>query len=516
MATIDELKVKITADSQELVTGLTKGLNTAKSIVSQLGGTSVDWNNIFTQGLNLANLTELSLTLGTVFTAAIGAAVGMALDAAVSSAAQFQAMLVPAGVAAGLTPSQISQTGQAALTTSGTTGQNPSDIVATTDALSTFLSTGDASAVSQQIAELAPTFGSMSDITTAAIPIMKEFGVTTQSQAVAVLTDLMHAAQATDQPISKIADGFSAFIPQLINGGAGLSSFNGLLSSYAGIVQSSGFDVANNTFSDITGSIKNATGPLELMGNLTGTIGLNLGNVNQAVASGDLSTLLPAIAKGFTALSNQTGGNLNLIAGALGISATNAGSLAVYTNNWPKTATHAAAVAKNTESISKSFADSDTEVRNLTEDWDTFKAQLTNAGTIFLPVAEALTKMVASWVFGNVFGGLTSSIAKSLNDGMNNAADFMRSTYLPTINKLFGPLGQTLADALKSGLDGDIFSGFSTKLAAAVKTGLSDFGKDVTAAENSVSTTYNTTINAASSDAKSVITQLYNAYLGIK
>ena len=346
MAVIDELTILIDADSKGIESTLKKTLQIVTGTVGQMNKQEVDWTSIFTRAVSPALIGGIA----SMFAFAIGQSL------------QFQQAMNTTGTAAGESSLQIAQTGQAALGMADNTGQSAQNIAnAMLQVSSIFgVNTDATNEVTQALTQLSDSgFGSLNDIVSATIPLFKEFGVTTSQQAVAMLTSLMHGAEASKESIATLAGQFGQFSPALVAAGANVSSFNGLISDFAGRIQSLGLANAQAVFQAIADSAMKPTGPFELLGQ-------NIKKVQDSIQSGDLTGLVDNLSKKLQSMGNIS----QLVATNMGLSADQVTQFQISAKNLSKTDTDIKNVATSTQTIGDAWNQSDTAVREFTRLWN--------------------------------------------------------------------------------------------------------------------------------------------------
>lgn len=371
---LDELTIMIEADARGIESTLKKTLGIVSGTIGQMNKQEVDWTSIFTRAISPAIISGVA----SVFALAI------------SQSLAFQQSMNTTGTAAGESAGQIAQTGQAALNMSANLGQSAGNIANTMLQVSSIFgaNTQDTKDVTQAMSELADSgFGSLNDITQSTIVLFKEFGVTTRSQAIDMLTSLMHAAQGAKESIPAIAQQFGQFAPALVAAGASVKSFNGLIASFGGIIESAGLPAANAQFTALASSANNVVGPMELLGVSS------LPGIKSAIQNGDLVGLLDKTA---TKLHDM-GSNAYLVATAFGFSKDQIDQFNIRAKNFPQVDKDTKAIAVSTQSIADAWNQSDNAIREFTKLWNNLASIMTSG-----PISEFLTLF-----------------AKGLNDDLN-------------------------------------------------------------------------------------------------
>jgi len=384
---LDDLQILITADSRGVEQVLKKTTQTVLGTVNNINSQEIDWTSIFTQSVSPA----------------IIAGVASMFAFAISNAVQFQAAMNTAGTAAGDTPDQIAQVGSAALSLAGSTAQAPQDLANSMLSLSAVLpNVSDQSEVTAAMAQLAGSgFGSLSDITQAAIPIMQEFGVTTADGAITVLTDLMHGAQASKESIAEFANSFSPYGTAFADAGVTLDNLNGLMSTFAGEIEAVGKTNAEAVFSSLATSANNPAGPMELLGS-------SIGDVRKSLTTdGGIDAITKA--------SNQMqilGPSAQIVATAFGFSSQQVLAFQLDAKNLTQVIADTKTAGENTQTIAQAFIQADNDLRDFQNDWETLKTNLIPIGDLLLKGMGDLAKNISTYVIPAV-----GTIANDINNG---------------------------------------------------------------------------------------------------
>lgn len=386
---LDTLLIKIDGDARGIQSVIRGAVTTATGAVNQINKQEVDWTSIFTRAV----------------TPAIISGVASMFAYAIDQSLQFQQAMNETGTAAGENAGQIAQMGQSALTLSTQVPQSAQDIANAMVQLSAiFSNTADQQSVVAAMSELSASgFGSLNDIVSASTNIFKQFGVTTADQAVQVLTDLMHAAEGAKETIPALASQFSGFSDELPGANKTLTSFNGLISTFASEVANLGANGAQQIFAALASSSSSAAGPMEILGQSFGSIQRSL------MTDGGLSAIMQA-----SKTLADMGPDAALVATSFGLSATQVSQFQTNATKLSSVADTQKQIATNQQTITDAYNLSDSSLRDLQLDWAKFKAAATEAGTAFLPVAK---------IFADIFvNGLTDAEAffKTVTDGMGN------------------------------------------------------------------------------------------------
>jgi len=443
MSVIDNLQVLITADARGIDSVLKRTLQTVTGTVNQINKQEVDWTSIFTRSVSPA---------------VIGA-VASVFAFAISNAIQFQSALNQLGTAAGDNAAQIGQLGQSALGLSTVVPSSAQDIASAMAQVSgIFSDVNDQQAVVAAMAQLAASgFGSLGDIVGASVNIFKTWGVTTKDQAIAVLTQLMHGAETAKESIPALAAQFEQFSPSLIEAGANLSSFNGLISTFSSEIKNIGVKGTGEIFQSLSDSANNVVGPMELLG-------ISIAKVRQSLLQdGGLS----AITQTSQALAKM-GPTANLVATAFGFSKDQIAAFDLNAQRLPQIAKDALATAQNSQTIGDAYKQSDSALRQLEISWNIFKASL-------IPIADILLKGINHWISGdwlnpvsdkirsffasmgidigavirNMGTMFTTGIVDAIKGGWNLGASFLKASAL-VLTFSFGNLMDILGKVVKA------------------------------------------------------------------
>lgn len=386
MAYIDSLKILITGDTAGIETAVKQALNIVEGGVNAMNEQEVDWTGIFSRAVSPAIISGVA----SVFAFAI------------SQAVNFQTAMATTGTAAGDSTSQIAALSQSALNVSATVPASAQDVAnAMVQVSQVFGNTADQAQIVTEMAQLsAAGFGSLSDIVNAAVPIFQQFGVTTTAQATQVLTDLMHAAEGAKESIPELSDQFSSFSNQLPGADKSLTSFNGLVSTFAAEIQNLGSAGAEQIFSAL-GTAANGSNPaLDALGGGLAKITSSL------LSNGGLSAI-----EQFSTTLKAMGPNAALIATNMGLSAQQVGQFQVNASKLPQVATDAKNIATNTQSIKGAFDQADVGTNKLLTDWNALKAGFLE-NPFWNIVAQGFVEMA---------GIITGSIS-GINDALKSLA----------------------------------------------------------------------------------------------
>jgi len=412
MSVIDNLQVLITADARGIDSVLKRTLQTVTGTVNQINKQEVDWTSIFTRSVSPA---------------VIGA-VASVFAFAISNAIQFQSALNQIGTAAGENAGQIGQLGQAAL---GLSNQVPSSAIDLANAMAQlsaiFPNLNDQQAVAQAMAQLtAAGFGNLNDIVAATLPLFKQWGVTTQDQAISVLTDLMHGAEAAKESIPSLIGQFIQFTPALVASGATLNDFNKILSVFSAEVKDLGVQDAQAQFQALTASLTSITGPMELL------LGKSRQGIIQSFLGDGGLTLLTETADKLKSL----GGLAQTLGTAFGFTGDQVNRFVADASKMhSQVAPDAALIATNLQTIKQASDQAQGSVGNLRLLWNHFLNDMTQLGQLFLPLINGFAGVVNSWL------GDIGKFIKGMGDGLGQIIFDIQQ----------GKIGQAILDTIKSG-----------------------------------------------------------------
>jgi len=494
MAAFDELKILITGDTSGIESSMKKALNVVQGGVEAMNDETVDWTAIFSRSVSPAIISSVA----SVFAFAIAQSVN------------FQTAMATTGTAAGETSTQIGQMSQSALNLSTTVPQSAQDIANSMAQVSAiFGNVSDQQTVVAAMSELATAgFGSLNDITSASIDIFKQFGVTTTDQAIQVLTDLMHSAEAAKETIPDLANQFSGFSDQLPAVNKNVDTFNGLISTFGAEIKNVGASGTEQIFAVLASSSQSAVGPMELLGTSFGAIQKSL------LTDGGLS----AIQRTSDALLKM-GPGASLIATNFGLSATQVGQFQTNASHLPQVAADAKAIATNSQTIDQAFQQADVGTNQWFTDWNKLKALLISSdiASVFDGIAIAIGK-VLDLIAGT--GGLSNLLKTALNP-TGSAIGFGISQ----LEALFGG-SKAPNDALTRGLQSTgvgfsndslsridqtaASSGLMDSLLSALSTGIK--GNQYTQLVNTFH--LNVPAGAGGLNAKQIAAQLYSQFQG--
>lgn len=453
---LEVLQILIEADAKGLENTIKGVINTATGAINTINSQEVDWTSIFTR---------------TVSPAIISGVASM-LAFAISQSLDFQQAMTTTGSAVGDTQQQIAQLSQQALGMSATVPQSGQDLANAMAQVGTVFGKGSQATydIAQAMAQLSTVMGEpLSQVVTASMGLFKQWGVTTESGAIAALTDLMHGANATGLSIAAFASQFQQATSQLPAADKNIKSINGDMASFASLVLTVGSDQATSIFSSLASSAQSAGGPLE-------QVGIGFGAIQKALSSGNLVGLL-----------SQAVAQIQKLPSTAASSILGSSSYAAFTNLGQQLPTFAAdekAVANNGESIKTAYDNSDTSLRKLMLDWNLFKADAIDVGTLFTPLINAFADAAGALLkdFGDDITTITKDIegghwGKLIVDELKIAAPFLENQILgplssipQLINQAFGGGIISNAEHKIQGLFGSLFgsenSGLSNALSA--------------------------------------------------
>ena len=405
MSVIDTLQILITADSSGIEKVLKQSINIVKGSVDQMNEEEVDWTSIFTRAVSPAIISGVA----SMFAFAIAQSVN------------FQQSLNTAGTAAGESTTQIAQTGQAALTMSSQVGSSATDIASAMLQVGKIFGNNSSATneVVQAMSQLSDAgFGPLNDIVSSSLQLFKDFGVTTGTDAVSVLTDLMHGAQASGESISSLATQFDAYAPALVAAGANLSSFNGLISAFAGNIQALGLTNTEAQFQALGNSVNNPAGAFEILGE-------NVKSVAAAIQTGNINPLLDSVSKKVAELGSSS----QLVGTAFGFSSTAINAFIQKSQDLSTVDTDVKGVYTNIQTIQSAWTQADNAMLEFKKDFNAISADFTSSGlaNYFTQVAIGLGDVIK--LVDKLVG---ADIGKAIGDIVGNSPLF----------QVFGAIGQ--------------------------------------------------------------------------
>lgn len=495
MAVLDTLSILIEADSSGLTSQLKTVVKGVVSAVESINSEGINWEKI----------------LGATATPAIIASVASAFALAITQSLQFQNSLNTSGTAAGETSDQIAATGQAALSMSQTVTPSAQDLANAMLQVSAVFGTNTQATqdITQAMAELSDSgFGNLNDIVSASLNIFKQFGVTTESQGVQVLTNLMNAASGAKESIPALADQFGSFSDQLPGVDKNVTTFANLISTYASEVKNLGATGAADIFAALATSSNTAVGPMELLG-------ISFGEVQKSLLT---DGGLTAIEGTSTTLKNM-GPGASLVATQFGLSATQVGQFQTNASKLGQIAIDAKAIATNAQTIPGAFDQSDSSIRQLMLDWNTLKADMTSNA-----IVEGID-LIAKALLGVITGFQVIAIGiASVMDGI----ELLGKIALDVITGNFGQISKDAASTMnqisnlgaleiqKLGGDGsNAFTGPSGAFGGG-NTNSTNSNPTSTVSSTQFNNTFNIqTTNNPAFTAQSINNQLYNQFQGV-
>lgn len=519
---LDTLLIKIDGDARGIQSVIKGAVTTATGAVNQINKQEVDWTSIFSRSV----------------TPAIIGSIASMFAFAIEQSLTFQQALNTTGTAAGDSSQQIAQLGKDSLGLSTIVPASAQDIANAMTQVGTVFgqnSTATQDLVQQMVELSASGFGPLSDIVSSSMEVFKQFGATTESSAVQVLTDLMHAAQGANESIPTLTSQFNTFATQLPGIDKTVSSFNGLISTFASEVVNLGSAGAEAIFQSLATSSSSAAGPMEILG-------ISFGDIQKSLLT---DGGLDALSRTSTLLAKM-GPGANLVAQAFGFSAAQVSQFQTNANKLPQVAIDAQKIAGNTETIGDAYKTSSSSLRNLTLLWNAFVSDAIGIGNIFEPLvngfagallvmnddAKSFFKDITDGLgsaFSPLFGNNLVDAAKGTFDGLSKAFTLVTSGIQNQIvNGIGGALGITsgASSGLNSALQGTGVgfntgtlgridqtasnSGLMDSLISALQTGIK--GGQYTQLVNTFH--LNVPAGAAGLTAKQIAQQLYNQFQG--
>lgn len=378
----DELKILITGDTSGIEGAIKQSINIVQGGVKAMNAQEVDWTGIFSRAVSPAIISSVA----SVFAFAI------------QQSLSFSTAMAQTGTAAGESTAQIAQMSSAANQLSTTVPASAQDIansMAQVGAI--FSNVNDQQSVVAAMAQLAASgFGNLNDITSASIDLFRQFGVTTTSQAINVLTSLMHAAEGAKETIPALADQFTSFSSQLPQADRSVSSFNDLISAFAGEVQAVGASGAAQVFAALAQSSSSAVGPME-------KLGISFAAIQSSLVTDGGATAIKETAEALA----KYGAN-SIVPQALGFSQAQVAAFQTTAALLPQFQKDVDAIATNSQSIGAAFAQADVGLNKLGEAWNTIKASFTD-NAFWQVVTQGFTEL------GGILAGAVSDANKALN-----------------------------------------------------------------------------------------------------
>lgn len=517
---LDTLLIKIDGDARGLQSVMKSAVNTAQGAVGNINKQEVDWTSIFTRSVSPA---------------IIGGIASM-FAFAIEQSLSFQQALNTTGTAAGDSSQQISQLGQQALGLSTVVPASAQDIANAMTQVGTVFgqnSTATQDLVEQMVELSASGFGPLSDIVSSSLELFKQFGATTEQSAVQVLTDLMHAAQGANETIPTLTAQFGTFADQLPGIDKTVSSFTGLIATFASEVVNLGAAGAQAIFQSLATSSSSAAGPMEILG-------VSFSDIQKSLLTdGGLDALSRT-----SILLEKMGPGAALVAQGFGFSANQVSQFQTNASKLPQVAADAAKISGNTATIGDAYNTSSSSLRNLTLLWNAFVKDAVGIGSIFTPLvngfAGALVTMNtdANTFFSDLTDGLGSALSPLFGNSLQSAAKGTFTGLLNTFKDVFitpaAQLGAGLANLTGATNSGALNSnlqatgvGFNTgtlnridqtasqnglmdSLISALQTGIKQ------GQYTQLTNTFHLNVPAGSAGltAKQIATQLYNQFQG--
>lgn len=427
---LDTLLIKIDGDARGIQSVIKGAITTATGAVNQINKEEVDWTSIFSRSV----------------TPAIIGGIASMFAFAIEQSLSFQQALNTTGTAAGDSSAQIAQLGQQALGLSTVVPASAQDIANAMTQVGTVFgqnSTATQDLVQQMVELSASGFGPLADIVSSSMELFKQFGATTQDQAVTVLTDLMHAAQGANETIPALTAQFGSFADQLPGIDKTVSSFTGLISTFASEVVNLGSAGAEAIFQSLATSSSSAAGPMEILG-------ISFGDIQKSLLT---DGGLDALSRTSILLQNM-GPGAALVAQGFGFSANQVSQFQTNASKLPQVAADAKSISGNTETIAGAYDTSSSSLRNLTLLWNAFVKDAIGIGNIFTPLvngfAGALVTMNddAGSFFKDLTDGLGSALSPLFGNSLVNAAQGTFSGLSKAFNDVFVTPASQAANAL--------------------------------------------------------------------
>ncbi len=487
MTVIDTLQILVEADARGIDQVLKNVISTVTGTVNQINKQEVSWTEIFTRSVSPALI------------GGIASMFAFAIEQSVS----FQQSMLKTGTAAGESTNQIAQTSIAALDLSKTIPQSAQDISNAMLQISAIFgkNTEATRTVAEAMGQLSSAgFGNLNDIVAASMDIFKQWGVTTSSSAVSVLTSLMHGAEAARESIPALSQQFSSISPPLIIAGMGLKDFNGVLSTFSATIKDIGGDQAKQMFESIATGASDASSPVAIFGGGVEAIRKSLKD------NGGLDT----IKKLSDVMSTRFGDNVGLIAKAFGFSAINVEGLILAGKKLPTLSSDSLEVARSTESIKEAWDKSRSSLDELTMAWNEFKANAISSGSIFLPFVTETVKGFD--VIVQSAGILAKTISSATTDAVTGLMNLFNSPTMSNLNTSLQKSGVSgMSPSVLSRIDKTASeNGLIESLTSALSTGIK--GGQYSTLVN----TFHLNVPAGSQGltAKMIAQQLYNQFQG--
>ena len=489
---IDTLTVLINGDAKGIEATMKQAVSYATGAVNSINKQEVDWTSIFSR---------------TVSPAIIEGVASM-FAFAIEQSLQFQQALNTAGTAAGESSSQIAQTGQSALGLSTQVTSSASDIAnAMLQVSSTFGTNTDATnQVVAAMSQLADSgFGNLNDIVSTSMELFKQWGVTTSSQAVSVLTSLMHGAEAAKESIPSLGQQFLELTPSFITAGLKLNDFNTILSGFSAEIQTVGQADATAVFNELAKGANDAGQP---MAYLTGGVEA----VRKSLKDNGGLSAIQTLASVF---SSRWSDDVGMIAAKLGLSQQSISGIITSGRDFPTLATNEKAVATNAQSIADAFSEADTSIKDLMKILNTMKAIAIDVGGIIpfqsllktiLQDLQGVQDLFVHFNLGN-FGKLLSALGIG---GTTIGGAAAGGTLGAEIGAIGGPLG-----ALIGGGIGGLIGGVGGALGGASIQNQATTNTNSILFNNNFHLSVPTTQAGTPAAAKTIANQIYQMFQGI-
>jgi hypothetical protein len=489
---VDQLVIAITGDVSGIKGIVSQTVNIIKGGVGDMNKEEVDWTSIFTRAVSPAVVAGIA----SMFAFAIAQSVNM------------QQSLATSGASVGDTTQQVTQLGTASLSMSSQVGSSAGSIASAMTQVGTVF--GQNSQATQDIVQTMSQltdagFGPLNDIVASSLQLFKDFGVTTGTDAVSMLTDLMHGAQASGESVSSLASQFEQYAPALRAAGAGVSSFNGLISAFAGNIQALGLPSAEAQFSALASSIDNPAGAFEILGT-------SVTAVSNAIKNGDVNGLLDTVA---TRVANL-GSVSQLVGQAFGFNSTSISAFIDKSSKLSEVDADVKNVRDNVGTITTAWNNADTAMLEFKKDWNILAADFTSSGLAdwFTQLAKSLGSLLNGTFLTDLLPLLTTN-GKLPNSGFKVVTP---ATFTPSssdaVQKILSGTGLGFsANSLNSIDSTAVSSGLISSLVQALQSG----GKGNSSSMSNIKSTFNLTLPSTGDVSASALAKaLYNAFQGSK
>jgi len=425
MEALETLQVVIEADTHALEGTIKTSFNKIQGLVDVLNSNEINWKKIMTQSISPAMISG------------IAAVFALALTSALS----FQDSVSQVGQDLGLTGDSLAVFNDDVIKIAETTGISSGEIAkAMGKSIPIFENQADAMAYVMEVAKLSAIgYGNMADIIDSTIPIIQDWGATSQEASDSVMKSLLSAAQVSGKTIDTIANNFGTFSDKLIFAGMKVGDLSGLLINFGAQIKNVGLDNATQEFDRVAKAMGSAGDPLNsLVGGMDRLrdIVKNQG-IDRAIA--DIGN---AISK-----KQLNGENITEIADAFGMSVRNVNGFTKAAQNFSSINSDLKTMLANIREVNDAFRTQETVTQKLKGVFITIRETV---GQVMRGAGEYLKNLVMdpAQTVSDTVAGLKETGVTGLLGGFGGADTLLLGTTLQ----------KSLMDMFKGGSSADVIN----------------------------------------------------------